>query len=111
MAGHGSTPFADAPSTQGSSHRVYSDGTPAGLFGGRWARFGEGVPVNDTITEALRSEGAHFRPDSLEDRFRVESELGRRIGARGETGIRVIVSETGRVITAFPVRRIGPVGE
>ena len=73
--------------------------------GGTWTKFGSGVDPRAAIEEALRSKGAMFRPNAgTSDRFRVVTDLGRVVGSRGETAVRVVVSNDGRVITAFPVR-------
>jgi RHS repeat-associated protein len=71
---------------------------------GRWAKFDSAdvSEVQGWVSEALRSEGAVFRPNSLADTFKVEVNMGRVVGTRGETGIRAIVTNDGRVINAFP---------
>lgn len=58
--------------------------------------------VQGWVSEALRSEGAVFKPNNLADTFKLEANMGRAIGTRGETGIRAIVTNDGRVINAFP---------
>ncbi len=73
--------------------------------GGNWAKFERGVDPRKTVQEALRSNRAIFRPNAaVTDTFRVETNLGRTIGTRGETRVRVVVTEAGRVITAFPIK-------
>jgi hypothetical protein len=73
-------------------------------FGGRYAKFatdniGE---AQSWVSEALDSDGAVFKPNSLDGTFKVETDLGRAVGTNGQTGIRAIVSNDGRVINAFP---------
>ena len=73
-------------------------------FGGRYAKFatdniGE---AQSWVSEALNSDGAVFKPNSLDGTFKVETDMGRAVGTNGQTGIRVIVSNDGRVINAFP---------
>jgi RHS repeat-associated protein len=72
--------------------------------GGDWAKFAEGVDPNAAIGEALQSPEAVFAGNGVATSFRVISNLGRVVGSRGETSIRVVVDLTGRIITAFPVR-------
>lgn len=43
-------------------------------------------------------------------RYVVEKDFGREIGTRGERILRVIIDETGRLVTAFPVDRFMAVG-
>jgi hypothetical protein len=54
------------------------------------------------VSEGLKSDGAVFKPNSLDDTFKVETGPGRPVGTNGQTGIRAIVSNDGRVINAFP---------
>jgi RHS repeat-associated protein len=60
--------------------------------------------IQKWVAEGLRSEGAEFRTNPLENTFRVVADLGRPIGTRGETKIRAAVTDDGRVINAFPVK-------
>jgi RHS repeat-associated protein len=70
--------------------------------GGNWAKFAEGVDPHGAIAQALRSAGARFLPNS-ETSFKVIADLGTAVGSKGQTGVRVIVDFTGRIISAFPV--------
>ncbi|HEV7680261.1 MAG TPA: kelch repeat-containing protein [Candidatus Dormibacteraeota bacterium] len=76
------------------------------VFGaaGRWAKFGQGVDANAAIGDALRSADAVFSPNNVEGAFRVTTNLGRVIGSRGETALRVVVGDDGAIWTAFPVK-------
>jgi hypothetical protein len=72
---------------------------------GRWAKFADGVDPHGAIAEALRSKDAVFnRNGDLDTSFRVQADLGRVIGTKGETSIRVVLDFTGKIWTSFPVR-------
>jgi RHS repeat-associated protein len=65
--------------------------------------------AQDAVRAALNSRNAAFKPnyrDGVFDpsRFRVETNLGRIVGTKGETGVRVVVDWKGRVVTAFPIK-------
>jgi hypothetical protein len=70
--------------------------------GGNWAKFAEGVDLRGAIAQALQSAGARFLPNG-ETSFNVIADLGTAVGSKGQTGVRVIVDFTGKIITAFPV--------
>jgi hypothetical protein len=72
---------------------------------GRWGKFAHGVDAKDAIREALISPNATFRPnrDSAES-FLVITDLGRQVGTKGETAVRVVVGNDGKIWTAFPVK-------
>ncbi|WP_161965993.1 RHS repeat domain-containing protein [Steroidobacter cummioxidans] len=72
--------------------------------GGRYAKFGEGVDPQGAIAEALRSPNAVFSPNNVDESFRVVTDLGRAVGSRGETALRVVVGNDGKIWTAFPVK-------
>lgn len=55
------------------------------------------------VAQGLRSPGVQFRPNQLDDTFRAIVAAGRVVGTGGQTNIRVIVTNDGRVINAFPV--------
>jgi len=71
--------------------------------GGRWAKFVGGVNPNTALREALRSPAGKILPNDGSS-FKVVTDLGRVVGSRGETGVRVIVDFEGRVVTWFPVK-------
>ena len=73
---------------------------------GTYSKFASGVNPYKAVAEALRSERAVFKtnPGGMADRFRVITNLGRVVGSKGQTSIRVVVSNSGRIITAFPVK-------
>jgi hypothetical protein len=76
------------------------DGGPS-----RKAKFLSSVDARMAIADALRSVDAVFMANSqLPETFRVVTDLDRVVGTKGETVVRVIVSEDGRIINAFPVR-------
>ena len=73
--------------------------------GGSWNKFAEGVDPYAAIQDALRSGNAQFVPNpNLPNTFRVVTDVGYTVGTRGETALRVIVTNDGRVINAFPVK-------
>jgi len=74
--------------------------------GGRWNKWAEGVDINGSVANALRSEGASFLPNAgtAADRFIVRTNMGSVVGTRGETFVKVVVSNDGRIITAYPVK-------
>jgi RHS repeat-associated protein len=69
--------------------------------GGRYNKFAEGVDVDSVVRDALRSPNALFRPNPGGG-YRIDTDLGRAIGQGGRRTVRTIVSDDGRVITAFP---------
>jgi hypothetical protein len=73
---------------------------------GRWAKFAPGVDPQVAVQEALRSEGAAFLPNATgaADSFVVRADLGYVVGSNGQTALRIVVSNDGRIITAFPVK-------
>lgn len=98
--------------TSSAAFRAADD--PAAIFiknkhlsaaGGNQARFtsdnvGE---VQGWVAQGLRSDGVQFLPNGLDGTFRAIVPAGQVVGTRGQTFIRVIVSDDGRVINAFPV--------
>ncbi|ADB30581.1 Hedgehog/intein hint domain protein [Kribbella flavida DSM 17836] len=73
-------------------------------FGGRYSKFAttDKAEAQSWIAEGLRSDRASFRPNGLDGTFKVEVDMQRTIGTKGQTGLRAIVSDDGRVINAFP---------
>lgn len=59
--------------------------------------------IRDIVEEALRSERAMYMPNQIDGTFRVVTDIGRIVGVKGQTSVRVIVGLDGRVINAFPV--------
>jgi len=74
--------------------------------GGRWNKWAEGVDINGTIANALRSDGATFLPNAggAADTFIVRTNVGSAIGTKGQTFVKAVVSIDGRIITAYPVK-------
>lgn len=74
--------------------------------GGRWNKWAEGVDINGSVAGGLRSEGASFLPNAgtATDRFIVRTNMGSILGTRGETFVKVVVSNDARIITAYPVK-------
>jgi RHS repeat-associated protein len=71
--------------------------------GGRYAKFAAGTDAKAAIADALRSGEAVFLSNGGRG-FRIVANLGRQVGSRGETGVRVILGFDGKIWTAFPVR-------
>jgi RHS repeat-associated protein len=70
---------------------------------GRWAKFAQGVDPQQVIREALSSPNAQFLPNSeSSSSFVVVTNLGRTIGSKGETSVKVVVDYTGNIWTAYP---------
>ena len=71
---------------------------------GQWAKFAPGTNPNALIKEALSSPSAKFfpNPGTADESYKVITELGRVIGTKGETALRVIFGADGKTWTAFP---------
>lgn len=74
--------------------------------GGRWNKWAEGVDINGTIASALRSDTATFLPNATgaADSFIVRTNVGSVIGTKGQTYVKAVISNDGRIITAYPVK-------
>lgn len=60
--------------------------------------------VRGLVQEALRSPNAQFLPNpNIPGTFRVVTDLGRQVGVKGQTSLRTIVGQDGKVINSFPV--------
>ncbi|UAB73126.1 VCBS repeat-containing protein [Vibrio sp. SCSIO 43132] len=59
--------------------------------------------VQRVVAEALRSSSARFMKNNADDSFRVVADLGREIGSKGQTSVRVIIGNDGKIWNAFPV--------
>jgi hypothetical protein len=72
---------------------------------GNYSKFAFDVDPSSVIQEALTSENATFLPNPrLPGTFKVVTDLGQVIGTNGQTAVRVIVTNTGKIVTAFPVK-------
>lgn len=108
-------PRAGASALEDASHAAYKAAEgPINISrkhlpgaGGRYNKFAEGVEVDSVVREALRSPNGMFRPNPGGG-YRIDTDLGRVIGQGGRRNVRTIVSEDGRVITAFPYGPKGP---
>jgi hypothetical protein len=79
---------------------IHVEGGPS-----RKAKFLSALDVRQAIKDTLCSTEARFMSnEQLPETFRVVTDLRRVVGTRGETSLRVIVSNDGRIINAFPVR-------
>jgi hypothetical protein len=79
--------------------------------GKSWSKFADGVDYREAIREALGSSSAAFLPNS-EGRsgFVIITDLGRQIGSKGQTGVKVVLDEVGEIVTAYPFKPIVPAG-
>lgn len=60
--------------------------------------------IRALVSEALRSPDARLSPNpKIPGSFRSVTDLGRSIGVKGQQSVRVIVSNDGNVLNAFPV--------
>ncbi|EMA8657002.1 hemagglutinin repeat-containing protein, partial [Cronobacter dublinensis] len=55
------------------------------------------------VKDALNSPNALFLPNNQPGSFRVVADLGKPIGTKGQTSVRIIVGEDGKIWNAFPV--------
>ena len=63
--------------------------------------------VREWVAEALESPNAMFLPNpNLEGTFRVVTDLGKRIGVKGQQRVRIVVGSDGKVINASPVHNL-----
>jgi RHS repeat-associated protein len=69
---------------------------------GKWAKFQPGVNINAAIQEALLAEGALFSPNNVAGSFRIITDLGRVIGTKGQTAIKIVVDYTGKYGQRIP---------
>jgi hypothetical protein len=59
--------------------------------------------IHSIVAEALRSPNAAFMENDGANSFCVVVDLGRVIGSKGQTSVRVIVGNDGKIWNAFPV--------
>ncbi|MGB8659237.1 MAG: hypothetical protein WCD34_02350, partial [Candidatus Acidiferrum sp.] len=73
--------------------------------GGNWAKFASDVDPKAVVREALTSPNAKFLPNGTDpNSFRVVTDLGKVVGSKGETAVRVVVDFSGKIWTALPVK-------
>jgi hypothetical protein len=53
--------------------------------------------IRKIVKEALNSPNASFIPNNIEGSFRVVVDMGRPIGTKGQTKIRVIIGNDGKI--------------
>lgn len=74
--------------------------------GGRWAKFATNSKnqVNKWVKEALKSKNPAFHPNAGKDgSYYLITDLGRKIGSKGQTRIKVVFDSSGNIWTAMPV--------
>ncbi|GAA1194215.1 hypothetical protein [Prauserella alba] len=74
----------------------------SGIRGGKFAA-DDIAEAPELAAQGLRSDGVQFLPNQVDDTFRAIVPVSWVVRTRGETKIRVIVTNDGRVINAFSV--------
>lgn len=71
--------------------------------GGSWAKFDSTdiSQVQSWVAEGLKKGEAVFLPNR-DTSFKVIVDMGKAIGTKGETGIRIMVGNDGKVFNCFP---------
>jgi hypothetical protein len=74
--------------------------------GGRYRKFNTTSQreVRRIIYAALRSRNAQFLPNNQPNSYVVITNLGRKIGTKGETRVKVVVGGNGKIWTAYPIK-------
>ncbi|MGW7281807.1 hypothetical protein ACWGIV_26645 [Streptomyces sp. NPDC054844] len=70
---------------------------------GGWAKFDSTdiAEVQSWVTEGLKMDNATFLPNK-DTSFKVIVDMGRALGTKGETGIRIMAGNDGKVFNCFP---------
>lgn len=76
--------------------------------GGHWSKFAHGVDFKQAIRDALRADCGCLRENVVDGLVRSDSyiwelNLHRTIGSKGETSLRVVLGQDGKIWTAFPI--------
>ena len=73
--------------------------------GGNFAKFAEGVNIGDAIKTALTSDAAKLLPNGDKiNSFVVIADMGTQVGSKGETSLKVVVGNDGKIWTAYPTK-------
>ena len=74
--------------------------------GGNWAKFATNskTKVNKWIKKGLKSKNAMFYNNKAKDSYYIITDLGRKIGSKGQTKIKIVFDSAGNIWTAMPVR-------
>ena len=78
--------------------------------GGNYAKFNTSSvnTAKSWIQQALRSKNAVFMPNGTsETSFRIYTDMGRVIGSKGQTILKIVLDQGGKIWTAYPVNKIG----
>ena len=59
--------------------------------------------IQNLVKEALNSPNAKFLPNNVDGSFRVVVDMNKPIGTKGQTSIRIIIGNDGKIWNAFPV--------
>jgi RHS repeat-associated protein len=68
---------------------------------GNWSKFAEGVVPGQALRDGLLSPRSYMGWQE-DGRLRIIADVGRTIGTRGETSIRIVIARDGTIVTAFP---------
>jgi len=71
---------------------------------GRYSKFAASVNPQALVREALQSNAAKFFPNSSGGSHIVITDLGRAIGSKGQTSLKVVFDEIGNIWTAYPIK-------
>ena len=73
--------------------------------GGKFAKFNTSSrkQVSKWISQALKSKNANFYPNS-KDSYYIITNMGKKIGTKGQKSIKVVFTKAGKIITAYPVK-------
>jgi len=76
------------------------------LFGakGRYNKFAKNVDHVKAIREALISDMATFRANTRPDSYVVMTDIGRTVGSKGESRVKVVIGKDGKIWTAYPIK-------
>ncbi len=78
--------------------RIHLEGGPTGK-----SKFLKDINPNKFIAKALRSRKADITKNS-EDSWKLVADVGKSIGTKGQSKVRVVFTSKGKIITAFPVK-------
>ncbi|MBK7706179.1 MAG: hypothetical protein IPJ30_10445 [Acidobacteria bacterium] len=72
---------------------------------GRYGKFNTSdvAAIRSLLAEALKSQNATFLSNKAMKSFMVITDLERQIGTKGQTKLKIIVGENGKIWTAYPV--------
>nr|WP_307850175.1 RHS repeat-associated core domain-containing protein [Saccharopolyspora sp. HNM0986] len=90
-------------------HEIFIKNKHLSDFGGRYRKFDTTDPqvAQQWVADGLKTPDAIFKPNQGDpDSFQVFADLGRSIGTKGESTVKILVNSDGEVFNAFPVKNI-----